>query len=94
MFVKHTMMAATAALLALAAAQAANAQHLHGNGVEDQPSQRWAGPEAYPGSASAGSIAGATSTRPSVPALSGVPGRVVPAVSTPSSTPTMQQIRR
>ncbi len=85
---------AIAVLLALTAAQMANAQHPHANGAEDQPSHRSASPIAHPGSASAASIAGATSTRPSVPAPTGVPGRVVPAVSTPSSTPAMQQIRR
>jgi hypothetical protein len=94
MLARSAISAATATLLALAAAQAANAQHLHGNGVEDQPSQRWASPNAHPGSALAESIAGATSTRPSVAAPTGVPGRVVPAVSTPSSPPTLQQIRR
>lgn len=93
MLARSAIRAATAALLALAAAHAANAQPSHGNGAEDQPSQRWASPDAHPGSAPAASSAGATSTRPSLLAP-GVPGRVVPALSTPSSLPTMQQIRR
>lgn len=93
MLVRSAIRAATTALLALAVAQAAHAQHLHGNGVEDQPSQRSASPNAHPGSAPAASIAGATATRPSV-LPPWVPGRVVPAVSTPSSQPTLQRIRR
>lgn len=93
MLAKSAIRAATAALLALAVAQAASAQDPRGNGAENQPWQS-ASPNAHPGSAPSAGIPGATSARPSVLAPTGVPGRVVPAVSTPSSSPTMQQIRR
>lgn len=93
MRVRSAITAATAALLALAAAQTANAQQLHGNGVETHPSQS-ATPHSRPGFAPSANVPGVTPMSSPVWAPTEASGRVAPAVSTPSSQPTLQQIRR
>lgn len=93
MLVRTAIKAATAALLALAAVQATNAQQLHGNGVDNQPAPSATG-NAHLGSAAAASAPGGTPMPSPIWAPTGVSGRVAPAVSTPSSQPMLQQIRR
>lgn len=93
MRVRSAVKAATAALLALAAVQTANAQQLHGNGVETQPSSAKT-LHSLPRFAPSASAPGMTPMSSPVWAPTEASGRVAPAVSTPSSQPTLQQIRR
>ena len=94
MLARSVLRAATAALLALAVAQSANAWDLDGNGGDAQPSQRSTTSKADPGSAPAAGVPAVTSIPSPAWASTGGPGRAVPAMSTPSSQPTLQQIRR
>lgn len=93
MLAKSATKIATAALLALAAVQAANAQQLHGNGVETQPSSATT-LHSLPGFAPSASAPGMTRMSSPVWAPTEGSGPVAPAVLTPSSQPTLQQIRR
>ncbi len=93
MLAKSAIKAATAVLLTFAVAQAADAQPSRGDGAENQAWQS-ATPNAHSGSAPSPSIPGVTPLASPVWAPTGMSGRVAPALSTPSSQPTLQQIRR
>mgnify|MGYP001586761220 CR=1 FL=1 len=102
MIAKFAIASVTAAVLALAAGQSANAQSAHGAGFKVQPShtsatmnsQRAPAQTANIPSAPTVRVPSASMTPPPVVAPTGLPARVVPAVSTPSSVPAIQQIRR
>lgn len=93
MLVRSAITAARAAFLALVAAQAANAQQFQGSGVETQPSSATT-PHSLSGFAPSASVSGATPKSSPAWAPTGASGGVAPAVSNPSSQPTLQQIRR
>lgn len=94
MLAKSAIKAATAALLALAVAQPADAWDLPSHAGEDQSSQRSTSSNAHSGSVPAAGLPGVTPMPSPAGAPMGVSGRVAPAVSTPSSQPILQQIRR
>lgn len=94
MLVRSALKAATAALLALAVAQPANAWDVPRHAGEDQPSPRSTIPNAHSGSVPAVGFPPVTPTPSPAGAPMEVSGRVAPAVSTPSSQPMLQQIRR
>lgn len=94
MLVSSAIKAATAALLALAVAQPANAWDVPGHAGEDQASLRSTTPNAHGGVAPAAGLPAVAPMPSPTGAPMGVSGRVAPAVSTPSSLPTLQQIRR
>lgn len=93
MFARSATKVATVALLALAAAQAANAQQPHGNGVETQSSSATT-PHSLSGFAPSATVSGVTPVPSPARAPTGASGGVAPAVSNPSSQPALQQIRR
>jgi hypothetical protein len=93
MLARSATKVAAAALLVLGAAQPANAQQPHGNGVEAQSSSATS-PHSLPGFAPSATVPGAPPVPSPAWAPTGASGRVAPALSSPSSQPRLQQVRR
>lgn len=88
--------AAAATVFAIVAAQSANAQSTHG--VAPSHTSETTRAQPVPSEAAhippVPAVPGASMIMPPVMAPAGLPARLVPALSTPSSTPAIQLIRR